>query len=70
VREAVLGRVEYTDVDAMYVDCLNAFERLLANPDAAEFVNDWIEQWGAAPDGADMAENVTVAVAKLIASPD
>lgn len=70
IREAVLGRVEYTDFDAMYVDSEDAFDCLLANPEAGEHITAWIKKWGARPDDTDIAENFTVAVAKLIASPD
>ncbi len=70
IREAVLGHVDYTDFDAMYVDSADAFDRLLADPEADAFVRNWIDQWGAAPDAEDMAENFVVAVARRIASPD
>jgi hypothetical protein len=70
VERPVLGAVDFTDFDAMYVDGPDAFERLLADPPAGEHVKLWTSMWGREPDASDPAANYAVCVCERISSPD
>jgi len=73
VLEAKIGAVEFTDFDLVYIDEDRAFEDIFVrNPQAAEFAQGWVAQWGRAPEAQDMLDGVNfcACVAEVVAAPD
>ena len=65
----LVGTEWWTDFDLMFIDGPDGFDKLLANPKAAEFATSWAANWGNRPaDG--IPANFEAHVLELVASPE